>query len=187
MIKVIIFDADGVLIYNKRKFSVLLAEKYGITLEMTLPFFTGPFQDCLVGKADLKEIISPYLVTWGWNKGVGAFLDLWFQAEHNINEELIEYIKEFRKKGILCILGTNNEKYRFEYMMNEMGLASVFDKTYASAHLGHKKPNKEFFEEIIKDLGDIKKEEILLWDDDPKNIKGAKEFGINTELYISLN
>lgn len=70
MIKVIIFDADGVLIHGKRKFSITLAKKHRIPLEVTLPFFTGPFQKSLIGNADLKEIISPYLEKWGWDKGV---------------------------------------------------------------------------------------------------------------------
>jgi putative hydrolase of the HAD superfamily len=79
MIKVIIFDADGVLINTERRFSILLAEKYGIPLEKTLPFFNGPFQDCLIGKANLKETILPFLNTWGWKKGIDALLDIWFQ------------------------------------------------------------------------------------------------------------
>ena len=187
MIKVVIFDADGVLVHSDRKFSMLLSKDYGIPIEKTLPFFTGTFQDCLIGKADLKEAITPYLNEWGWHEGVDAFLDYWFKAEHIIDEELIKYIQELRQRGIVCVLATNNEKYRFQHMLEEMGLANnVFDKTYSSAHLGHKKPDHEFFGKIVKDLGDIKKEEIVLWDDDMKNIKGAESFGIKAELYTSL-
>jgi beta-phosphoglucomutase-like phosphatase (HAD superfamily) len=40
MIKVVLFDADGVLI-NTELFSVHLARDYGISMETTLPFFTG--------------------------------------------------------------------------------------------------------------------------------------------------
>ena len=116
MIKVIIFDADGVLVHGNRRFSITLAEKHGISLETTLPFFTGPFQECLVGNLDLKEVILPYLDTWGWDKGVDMLLDYWFSLESATDKELIEYIKTLRGEGILCFLATNNEKHRFQYL-----------------------------------------------------------------------
>src|SRR3989344_1241448 len=186
MIKVIIFDADGVLIHSKRKFSITLAEKHDISIEKTLPFFIGPFQECLVGNKDLKETVAPYLKEWGWSESVDALLDYWFELERETDIEVVKYVQELRGKGILCFLATNNEKYRFQYMLDKMGFAYAFDKTYSSAHLGHKKPNREFFEKIAKDFKNIKKEEILFWDDDAKNIEGAKDFGINAELYISV-
>ena len=186
MIKVIIFDADEVLILGKRRFSATLADKHGISLEKTLPFFTGIFQECLVGNADLKKVVVPYLDKWGWDKGVETLLDYWFSLESKTDKELIKYIKELRKKGIECILATNNEKHRFEYMMNKMGLKNVFNKTYASAHLGHKKPEQEFFTKIYRELKNIKKNEILFVDDSKENIKGAKEFGIHAEFYTSF-
>lgn len=187
MIKVVIFDADGVLVHGERKFSTTLAEKHGISLETTLPFFTGPFQECLVGDSDLKEIILPYLDKWGWDKGVDALLDYWFSLESKTDKELIKYIKELRRKGIVCFLATNNEKHRFQYMMDKMGLANAFDKTYSSAHLGHKKPDRKFFSKIFKQLDNIHKNEILFVDDSAENIQGAKEFGIHAELYTSMS
>ena len=96
MIKVIIFDADGVLIHSKRKFSITLAEKHGISIKTTLPFFIGPFQKCLVGDSDLKDIISPYLSKWGWDKGVDVLLDYWFSLESKTDKDLIKYIKKIR-------------------------------------------------------------------------------------------
>ncbi len=178
---------DGVLVHSGRRFSATLAEVHGISLETTSPFFTGAFQDCLTGHADLKDAISPYLEDWGWGKGVDALLDYWFKLENELNQELIEYIHELRGKSKKCFLATNNEKYRFEFMMQKMGLNDIFDKTYASAHLGSKKPEQEFFSKIFTELHGTQKDEILFVDDSTENIEGAKEFGIHTELYTSLD
>src|SRR3989338_11545519 len=134
MIKAIIFDADGVLILAER-FSEILDRDFGIPLEMTRSFFEGPFQKCRTGELDLKEAINPFLTDWGWHKGVDAFLDLWFEVDYKLDQELIEYIKALRQKGILCILATNQEKRRFWYMLDRLGFAGIFDRTYVSAHL----------------------------------------------------
>jgi len=186
MIKVIIFDADGVIINTEKKFSVLLAEKYGIPLKKTLPFFYGSFQDCLIGKADLKETISPYLSVWGWKDGIDALLDIWFQEGHEVNQELIQYIQDLRQKGILCILATDNEKYRFQHMLNDFGFTTSFNKAYSSADVGCKKFNQNFFLKIFYELNNIQKNEILFIDDDIENIQVAEKFCIHTHLYTSL-
>ncbi len=113
-------------------------------------------------------------------------MEYWFQIEHTINEELITYIQELRGKGILCFIATNNEKYRFQYMLDKMGLSKSFDKTYASAHLGEKKPDQKFFLGIWNELEKIQKEEILFLDDTLENVESAQAFGIKAELYTSV-
>lgn len=65
MIRVLLFDVDGVLA-NGEQFSKRLARDYGITAEMTAPFFSGPFLQCLVGNADLKHVLKSQLAQWGW-------------------------------------------------------------------------------------------------------------------------
>ncbi len=186
MIKAAIFDADGVLIVNNKKFSRKFSTEYKIPMEKVAPFFLGPFADCILGKADLKESILPYLSEWGWAEGPDRFLEYWFTSEHNVSEELLLYIEDLRKNGIITALATNQEKYRAEYLLEKMGFAENFDRYYFSAHLGHKKPSIEFFQRLIDDLEGIEKEEIIFWDDTLENIEGAKQFGIHAELYESF-
>ncbi len=185
MIKVIIFDALG-LLTKQEPLSAGLAREHGIPLEKSLPFFTGPLQDCVAGRADLKEIIVPYLHEWGWDQGVDGLLKYWFERDHKIDAGLVSYIKQLRNSGIICILGTNNEKYRVAYMLEKMGFNELFDKAYSSAYIGHKKPNLEFYERIFNDLDSIQKEEVLFWDDKAENIEGARNFGILAEQYTSF-
>lgn len=185
MIKVILFDADGVLI-NGEKFSVNLEREYGISKEKTLPFFTGIFKECIIGNADLKEVIKPYLKDWGWEKSVEELLDFWFKSEHKIDEELVKYIQQLRQKGIQCYLATNQEKYRATYMLDKMGFKDCFDQVFASAHLGHKKPDLEFFSKVMEKLSEIKKDEVLFWDDTLENIEAAIQFGIKAEFYTNF-
>lgn len=181
MIKVIIFDADGVLITSEYV-AVHLEREFGITKEQTDEFFKGVFYDCIVGKKDLKVELTPYLKKWGWTKSLDDFLDYWHTKEHVIDQTLLDYIQDLRKQGFLCCLATNQNRYRFAYMVKEMGFGDSFDRVYASEVLGHKKPDKEFYAKIVRDLG-IEREEVLFWDDREENVEAARAFGIQAELY----
>jgi len=185
MIKVILCDADGMLIKGEM-FSVYLAKKYGITTDKTLPFFTGEFQDCLIGKTDLKKVVKKYLESWGWKKSVDDLLKEWFRFEDNIDEKLANHLNLLRKKGIRVYLTTNQEKYRTQYMLDEMGFGKILDGVFSSAYLGYKKPNKEFFEKVMSKLQNVKKSEVLFWDDQQENVNGARRFGFKAELYTNL-
>lgn len=186
MIKVIIFDVDGVLINGKR-FVDTLYKECGISPKMTKAFFSGPFQDCLLGNADLKKELPKYLKQWGWEKGVEEFMNYWFVSEHTINEPLIKYIQQLRNKGMKCMLATNQESYRVSYIMKEMGFANTFDAFHASSSLGSKKPNSDFYNSLFTQLKDVQKNEVLFWDDTKINVDAAKSFGIHAELYLSFS
>ncbi len=182
MIKIIIFDADGVLIRGKY-FTYYLEKDFRIRRKTTKEFFDGVFMDCIVGKKDLRTELIPYLNEWGWKKSLDDFLDYWHKSEHNIDKHLIAYIQKLRKNGVTCCLATNQNEIRFSYMLNDMGFKDYFDKVYASGLLGYRKPYKEFYEKIIVDLVVTNKNEVLFWDDRLENVEAAVAFGIQAEMY----
>lgn len=186
MIKVVLFDVDGVLI-NIDFFTNIAEKKYGISKSETNKFFKNEFKHCIKGKKDLKVVIEPYLDKWGWNKSVDAYLDEWFTHESSINKELIFYIKELREQNIKCYLATNQEKYRVEYLSKNLSMSSRFDGIYASANLSYRKPEIKFYEKIYLDFPNLKKEEILLWDDTLENVESALKFGFCAEVYTSFD
>lgn len=186
MIKAILFDADGVVIPSTERFSEILAREYGISLEKTKPFFTGVFQNCLIGKADLKKELPLYLAGWGWKRPLDEFLDYWFQSEHKIHEPMVQTIYHLRQKGLLCFLATNNEMYRTEYILKVMGLQGTFDGVFSSSALGHLKNQATFYERVFERLPHLQPEDMLLWDDDEINIAKAKEMGLQAEMYRSF-
>src|SRR6185437_357940 len=139
MIKAVIFDADGVLIQFSR-FSDQLSEKYHIPSRKIQQFFDGPFKDCIFGKQDLKVAAQSFLKDWNWPGTIEDFLNAWFTSTKLSDEPLMDYIQELRRQGIKCFVGTNNEKYRLNYLLTELGFAKSFDKVYGSGQIGFKKP-----------------------------------------------
>lgn len=186
MIKAIICDTDGMLVHSE-PFSVEVERKYGISLQLTREFYLGPFQVCLSGKSDLKEIIAPYLASWGWKKSVDEYLAEWFTFEHKLDEELITYLTELRKSGLKLYLITNQEKYRTEYLLDKMEFSGIFDEVFSSAHTGSRKPEQAMFAAAYTHIDNFKKDEVVFWDDQQKNVDAAKNFGFHAELYTSLS
>src|SRR5262245_13195253 len=124
-IKTIIFDADGVVIQGKQ-FSTELEKEYGISKEKTANFFETDFPKCLIGKGDLKIELAKHIEDWGWQGSVEELLNYWFKAEHKLNEPLVDYIEQLKQRSVKVYLATNNEKYRVEYMLKEMGFSDIF-------------------------------------------------------------
>ncbi len=78
MIKIVVFDVDGIVIRREMYFSQRFSREFGVPIEEILPFFENEFQLCLTGKADLKKEISKYFGRWGWKKSIDELFSYWF-------------------------------------------------------------------------------------------------------------
>lgn len=185
VIKVILFDFDGVIAEEER-FSTRLAHNYNISLDMTSKFFRNEFSRCLVGNADLKQEIHSYLPLWNWQKSVEDFLQDWFVCERVINEALIKRVQQLRKGGIRCYIATNQEKYRIEYIQSQLGLEHQFDGVFSSCHVKFLKNDAAYFERVMQEIQGIEAHEILFLDDSPENVATATKVGMHAIIYANL-
>lgn len=185
-IKAVLIDSDGVLMIGGM-FSEHLAYDYGLPIEVLKPFFKNEFQDCLIGHADLKQAIQPYLPSLEWKGSADELLNYWFKSEHKMDDRLLRNIQQLRDAGIKCYLATNQEKYRSDYIRTEMGLEKMMDGIFSSAEMGYKKPQAEFFQFILNELHPIQPHEIGYWDDSQENVDAAKALGIQAYLYTSFD
>jgi putative hydrolase of the HAD superfamily len=181
-IKAICFDADGVVVNPQMQFAKLREMKLGISNEMAEPFFKGIFNDCLIGKADLMDVLPPFLRKWNWQGSIEEFVSLWLKTDHVIDIELISIIKKLRQKSIICCLATSQERYRADYMKKEMGFQEMFDHLFISCEMGVQKPDAAYFQLIETNL-QLPGESILFWDDRQQNVNAARAQGWKAELY----
>jgi len=123
---------------------------------------------------------------WGWKGTVDELLTFWFTAESGVDTRLIAHIGTLRKKGIRCYIATNNEKWRAQFIWETLGLHSFFDGIFSSADMGHSKNQMEFWEKVHGHVSEGAKEDILLWDDEVKNVETAQSFGFLGEQYTTF-
>ncbi|HLW03761.1 MAG TPA: HAD-IA family hydrolase [Ktedonobacterales bacterium] len=185
MIAAMLFDVDGVLIVGEL-FSVTLAREYGITTEMTATFFRGPFERCLIGKADLKAEIASHLPQWGWRGTVEEFLRFWFTTGQQVDEALLATAQQLRQEGVRCYLATNQERYRTDYLLTQTRLAQQFDGCFASSQLGYTKDDPRFFQTVLRALPGVQASDVLFWDDSPANVQTARAAGLHAEVYTTF-
>jgi putative hydrolase of the HAD superfamily len=189
MIKVILFDCDGVIVKQVKKyFRQRMKEEFGMVIneELETFFFRNNFLLCETGKLDLKTELSQELPKWGIDWPLEKVLDYWFSGEAEKDPEMIKEIARLRSLGIKCYLSTNNEKYRVEYLTNVVGLGKILDGIFSSASLGYLKPNLNFWTEIYKKFSGIEKDEILVLDNKREMANSAKEFGFHSHFYTSF-
>ena len=179
--KTIIFDADGMILLGER-FSSRYSREFNLPAEVLSRFFSEKFPACVLGKADLREELRPFLQDWRWEKSVDEFLNYWFEGNY-LNQDLLPVIADLKARGVGCCLATNQEKYRIAYLRDRLGIGQIFDRCFVSSEVGLKKPERKFFEYISRELSRIPNDEILFWDDRSENVTAAREFGFAAELY----
>jgi putative hydrolase of the HAD superfamily len=180
--KVIFFDADGVILKGAFKFTDLLAEKYGLKLDNMLPFFQGPFQDCALGKADVREELASVVDQWGWPGTVDELLDFWLSEGTVFDEEMIKLARKLNEKGLHCFVSTGQERERGEHIKNRVGNGDPFKDVYYSAEVGFGKKDPRFWEVIFKRVEQIttNPSEILVIDDSQSVLDVAAGLGADT-------
>lgn len=181
MIRSIVFDVDGVLIRDG-EFARILSDQYGLTVERTAPFFRGPFQDCVIGKADLQHAILPFLDEWAWPGSVTDLLKLWFEADSCVNGQVLDLVGELRTSGIRCFVASTQERHRAAYVEHQLGFGERFDGLFFSWQLGLKKPDRAFFTHVAGEIGHPPTQ-ILFFDDHESNVLGARDAGWSARRY----
>ncbi len=187
--KVILWDADGVVLKFSRLFSEQLEIDYGIKNTTLQPFFTGVFRDCTVGRADLKDELRKVIVEWGWKGTVEELMDYWFTKGTQIDEEVIAYVQSIRALDVRCFMTTDQEKYRGVYLRNLLGDGKFFEAVFYSAEIGCVKKDSAYFEYVFEDLNkteQVLKRQVLFIDDGEKNVETAKAFGFDGHFYRNL-
>lgn len=93
-------------------------------------------------------------------------------------KQTLEYVK---KKGYTVCITTNGISKTQHKRIAESGLSKYFDYVFISEDTGHKKPEKEYFDYVLKNTPEKDRAKILVIGDSvSSDIKGGVNAGIDT-------
>jgi FMN phosphatase YigB (HAD superfamily) len=189
MVKIVLFDIDGVIIRHEKLFSdTLCQDRYpnaGLVLNQL--YKTDNNKKCDKGELDIFEYIKSYLDEINWDKSVEDYLKLQYEFESRfIDTQLLKNIRELKMNDIITGIASNQNQYRKGFLLENLDVSNVFDNYYFSSDIGYVKSEDKYWVYVINNLKnkyyDLKNEEIMFLDDLEKNTNKAKEFGINSIL-----
>lgn len=183
MQKILLLDADGVVLPKTRYFSERYAEHFGVSAESLKSFFKNELRDCQLGTKDLRIVLPRYFNDWQWQGTVDELLQYWFQDGNQPEPEILTLVEQTRAAGIKCYLATDQEKYRAHYLWQNLELSKHFDGSFFSCDLGARKNETVYWEKVLAKLGNPDPAEVVFWDDELENVATAKQAGIEAHLF----
>lgn len=180
-VRVLLWDADGVLQHPPRRWTQGVwsqtLESWGgpgfaeLLFAAELPALRGevPFRDALARLLDEHPQVTA---------GVGDLLGLWEQVERD--EDALRLVAEVAASGVSCVLATNQQDHRKEYLRRTFGYDGHFERSFYSCDLGAMKPEPAYFERVLEALGvdPADADEVGFVDDNLANVETALSLGI---------
>jgi len=103
-------------------------------------------------------------------------------VEHSF--DILDYLKS---KGYHMYLLTNGFAEIQHIKTTQSGLAPYFEKVFTSDESGYKKPHKLAFDYAVKYVNARKKESLMIGDEWPTDIFGARQAGIDQVYFNTRN
>lgn len=185
-IKCLMVDFGGVL-GNQDQINFEILEDLLDYLDLTKEEFWRQAEDqyklAQKGEANLNEVVAKANEK-KVESAVKRILDS-YREKLVINKEMLELLEQINQKNnvkIICASNTIREYYRINKQKEGY---SHFEETYFSFSMNSRKPEKEFYQTIVKSE-DFNKDEYLFIDDQEQNINAAKELGIESVLFEDI-
>lgn len=186
IIKSVIFDWGGVLIEDPApSLMQYCAKALQVTKENFIKAhskFADDFQKGLICEETFRERICSELKVPKPKAN-----SLWaeaFKAAYRTRADMFAMAASLRANGYKTAVLSNTEVPAMEYFHQLR--YDMFDVLVFSCAEGVKKPDRKIYELTLKKLGSEAQQSVFI-DDKPEYINGAKEVGINTVLFQSMD
>jgi putative hydrolase of the HAD superfamily len=182
MIKTILFDFGGVISESNRSWDSMhkrIKEVSGLTNEELDEIFHTHWEDISVNKKSFTHFLQDLVVHSKNNLTVEKLEQLYAQ-DVTINNDVVEIIKNLKKKGYRVVIFANDSKFGEEIRLKKV--EKYVDTIYSSATLQLRKPNPAIYKRVLQ-LENIHPEEALFIDDKERNTVVAERLGIKSIIF----
>lgn len=193
MLKLVIFDMDGVILDSERVANLAwfqVSEKYdlGLNIEKLKEIKGGTAVRTLevlskqVGKTLAEKIMEE-------KKEIQMSI---IKKENGIKlkEGVVELLKYIKEKGLKCIVATSTTKERAEKQLKETGVYSYFDNLVYGDEIKNGKPDPEIFLKACEKIGVSPIEAVVIEDSvlgaTAANRAGIKCFVVEDTMKFSV-
>ena len=175
-ITTIIFDLGGIFLKNIfRALFIDLINEHGVELSTLRNAFGPNFQQWKLGKIEEKEFWQRFSRD-AHLKGVSAdHLMEKIREKVAADEEMLSYARDLKKRFKL-IAASNNTKELGHDAIQRFKLDTLFDTIYLSCDMRLSKPDRQFFDYILK-KEKLRAEECLFVDDKETITRAAQRLG----------
>lgn len=182
MIKNIVLDVGGVIL-NDSAFS-RAREKVNIT---KLRENKVSFSKCLLGKMEVHEFVD-ILLNFGkdYEEYASVLSPENYEKNLPVINETVELLYKLKEEGYKLYIFSNITEPTLEYLKKKVDIENLIDDVVCS-HIEHlMKPDKEFYERLIKKFN-LNKKETIFFDDKLKNVEVGNSVGIKSVQFNSID
>ncbi|HET9778897.1 MAG TPA: HAD-IA family hydrolase [Propionibacteriaceae bacterium] len=175
----VLFDADGVIQTTRAGWAEELTARAGSRTEEFLSAVSAADTACLTGDdfgAAMREVLRQFEIA----APLEDVIDRQFWIE--VRQPMLAAVRAIRDLGLSCGLATNQQNLRGAYMRRSLGFETIFDEQFYSFELGFAKPDAGYFRAIMERIN-VPPHRVMFIDDHDGNVAGAREIGIQSELF----
>lgn len=188
-LRAILWDFDGVLNDNaprgRFRWSDGFEETFGQPLDGFVDAVFGSLESVLTGREDLSQRIDRWIDGTGADTTPEEVVTHWLDNDFHPNARLVDTIARLAKAGYTQAILTNADATRADWIQSHLPAFPGIDHLFASARLGHAKPDPEAFTAVLGAL-EMDAGEVLFIDDSSTNVNAAGALGFRTFRYSTL-
>jgi putative hydrolase of the HAD superfamily len=185
VIRAILFDADEVIQYPDSNRVARLSQVLGFVPEPIADFIAQLHvaeNTTLTGALDFLEVLPPVLASWGLADRAEVVRE-WLTLI-TVDPQVLELVSRLRQGGYRCLLATNQQPHRAQFMAQDLGYGALFERCFFSCELGLAKPDPEYFRAILN-ATTLAPDQALFVDDKPQNVEAARSVGMHAECFVN--
>lgn len=184
-IKSVIFDLGNVLVnFNAKKSAKRFAKRCKVPFNKVWEhFFISPTEKAYTrGEITTRQFYEFSCQALDIPVDYKTFAHYWNDIFWE-NKGMDAVLKKLRKKYPLYLI-SNTNKLHFDYLKSKFKLLRHFKKTFPSHEVGHRKPEPEIYQKVLKKVK-LKPEHTVFVDDVVKFVDGARAVGMHAVRFRS--